>query len=1488
MTRKILKGVLRCGVGLGLAAGLASCADQQEPINRVQADALDKAFFLGEKLNDPIDDPEFYWRGYVVDGSANQSAIGVGSWSHIDRIRWHVTENMLIARKSYPLFEQEPEPGKYAGPDSDGAIVAMYRIEKHFDIRRAYNPNTGEEMNVIEENATDRPWYEREYMRVDWATNQVNDPMWMDMFFAKIFGDITVSPLQYNVTDPYHEDAPHFEPEEGYFDITNRFYIEAVETPTPWGFSIWGCYLEGMLNGTANYACDPQEATVRFSFQKVDPDHDFEPLENSNASLEVVGNPGGLGNSYSVGVVTAPRNGFDPWYRFTDENQKRFANIHNTWKRSHQDFGCSAKYDDDQNGTDDQCENPVTGYAGSSGSQCDVHVGKCTIPYRDREIKTVGFWVNKRMPNELVDPLDENGNPIGMGASEEVILAWNQMMANGLAYAREVECRRTGEGDRDSCHAQFFAPEKEMVVFGGWLTDKPLDPTPVLTLCHNPVRQYDNHEVCGETGYEVRMGDIRRNMLSYWPYDSKAPWGGIANWNGDPLTGEIRGGAALVMGRSVRYGAAWARDVLQVHMGDLSIEDVITGVPQDMYFHESVYEPGQKSMALSAKEIDKRIEAVDAHHAMQFGAVKPLSGASMSQKLSSHNNMLRSMTFDPASEAAAVSSFDSLAASFVGTKFESDLMSPSFVRNTTGMNGGLHADMVPLASPLRGLDPGKMRILQDTVRTRMEARGACFLGHEAPIAGSFNIPGLADYFMDKYGNLSVEERGEAIYQELVVETYKGIALHEMGHALGLLHQFASSWDATNYEPQYWQLRTAEGTSSASCNGSPRDPNAADSCMGPRYLDPESPDEMGKAGESRPAITYFANTSTMEYQWERFGETAGLGTYDQFAMKALYGRVLETADDRVMPVAEQERFGPRMRSQLNEHEEIMRTTEYGTFPQPVHYTELARQMKIFDPARDCRDATPEEKAQAKWRIVHGKVCSPTPRDHAAWQDFLSDHTVPGDADSRAPYWHTKAEPRFGGGKVRWFHRWGSTSNAFIHTNGSDAGADPYEVAVNARRKFEARYAWTYFRRKSREFNWLFIPWAVTRRYFDLERTYNWHATTRAAQFYASFGPEKYAEMAESDDWLRPYLMASTESFNMLADSVMSLQPGGYYATSERSVGKHQKKHIYDNIEYPGGMDVKVFDMPIGGPARFIGDDMNSGPDGGGSWKYQEWMNRTGFEVEKAYAIAMITDGRPPVYTPTRDLFLDPRTQRFSFYATMPHAVDRLLGGMLGEDWEAIAPHYVCTEAGLGGACLNGEVQRFDITQPDALPVRPAQGKVLFPNIGFRQESAAAMLAALYSRHTGDMTLINKMRIWIDGVDGTIGTTGFPNPDEQVRFYNPESGMTYIARRYGTETLYEEDGEGNKVPVKSYDIGIGARMLHLANWLAAYTYEVERDPNTFEPIFDEYGQVKLILDANGQPQPFRNDPADTERINYLEYVGHIDGIRQIGLILGAGPL
>ena len=66
-------------------------------------------------------------------------------------------------------------PGAEGGDAGDQTLIAAFPIRRHFDIRRQYNPINGQENNVIQENDFDRPWWERDYMRVDWSQNVVQD-----------------------------------------------------------------------------------------------------------------------------------------------------------------------------------------------------------------------------------------------------------------------------------------------------------------------------------------------------------------------------------------------------------------------------------------------------------------------------------------------------------------------------------------------------------------------------------------------------------------------------------------------------------------------------------------------------------------------------------------------------------------------------------------------------------------------------------------------------------------------------------------------------------------------------------------------------------------------------------------------------------------------------------------------------------------------------------------------------------------------------------------------------------------------------------------------------------------------------------------------------------------------------------------------------------------------------------------------------------------
>ena len=1485
-----------------IASGAIGCADERPPINRVQANALDKSFFVGADLADAGDDPVFYWRNFVVDGSEGQELVGIGSWSGVDRIRWEITEDKLIARKSY-----QPGNGNDKGAEGpDGLVVAVYAIQKHFDIKRAYNPSTGEELNVIEENTSDAVWNERKYMRVDWSVNLVDTPIWTDMFQGKVFGDITLTPVAYYQSDTNHEDAPHFDTEQGYFDITSKFLVEPATMNSPFidlRGQVPACIVTGIYTGSNVETCDPQEAVIRSSYwriDQVDPNEDYEPFENTTAELDIIGNPGGLGDSFSVGIVTPPQQEWDPQYGYTDEGFKRYMHRHNIWQQSHQLVGsCSSdadcggrgtcvasgqctvacdyenQFDGDNNGTNDQCENAITGYAGSKGSQCSAR-NRCTIPYRDRVVKPIGYWMNKETPAALVDTVDANGNVAEVGPTERMMAAWNQVFVHAVAKAREVECRRTGDGDRASCYGQYFEPGViEMVQFGGWGIDSAIDKTEVVVTCHNPVRSYD-HESCGEVGYSARVGDLRHNFLFYWPHASRAPWGGIANWNADPLTGQIIGASATTMGRSATYAAALVRDIIMVANGELTMEDITSGVAASLY--ERRLRDGRKPKTYTQEDLERAVDMIDAENVMLQVAPntrsKDLRGA-----MPELWNMVKNTKAGLGPASTSQLEYQAISQNLHGSQVEAQMVDPNWLVNSAALSPTTTIDdgVMDLISPLRGGDSFSNQQIAQLIDLRFAARGVCYTDNHAGNVGNFDVQGVAPYFMQKYSNDAIRQvfpemaeasdqqlsikRAELIYDHLWKDTYMGIQLHEVGHSIGMLHVFSSSYDSPNYNPQYWQLRTAEGTAEGDCGGVPR-PGGDDTCMGPRYLDPETDDEQGRAGEARPGINYWGHTSTMEYQNERFFEGVGLGSFDLHTVHALYGNVLQTFDPDYLPMDEQETFMARHFTQLTEQElayysDPASPAGSSRLTQSMHYTKQGRRMNIYG-SMSCRDATDEERAIAEWRIVHGKVCTHPRKDYAAWRDFASGPAAP-DLDSEDSIKvRVRPDHPSGANQVRWPYRWATSNNSYVHANPSDAGADVYEAVMSTIDKWEYSYLFTYFRRQNRDWYYRTIPARTAGRFYERLRATHWGIANRNA-FYRSFGDQVFNQIAGNDDWWRPYIMAETEMFSAIARSLLMPQPGFY---------RQLEGNVYDPDGGAGGFSLAPSFQIDASTGRYIDPDFAGDAYSGGSWSYLNWVNWTGYTAEKSDAAKALTDGRAVFFTISRDNYLDGRNVNINFRSDMPQAIDRLLGGVLSADWESIAMH---VPTGSGAGQYLPEPQMLDFG--DASASRPGSNWLLFPNLGYKQQLGLVVWTQIFARLNSDLTLANKMRVWIDGLTGEFNV-----PEaQQVRFYNPESGLTYVARSYGTEQWLG----------RTIDRGIASRMIGRANDLLIGLYEVERDTNG-DPIVDQFGVPNVLLDPDGQPTPIQGAGDLTDRMqDYRGYVGLLDSLVQVQDLVGYGP-
>ncbi|MGE0790749.1 MAG: zinc-dependent metalloprotease [Sandaracinaceae bacterium] len=283
---------------LSLALGLTSIAGCAEPgpdIDRTQTNLVDKSIFEGEwfymrTVQDVSDDALWGissgfgntpWPGAVADYDiAAESGIA-------GRIRWVIDENYLYAYRSYAIIR-----GSSADEGQEGFLgqpLAIFAIDEHVDVRREYNPSTGEPTNVISE-AQDRRWYDRQYVRVDWSTNLVTFGLFGESLeIEELFGIFTREP------------AGNFIQEGGDSRIPDSWrpqFVRVADDPDYRWASEWPedqadtvHYMSFVTNEiwTPNFcsaeACGTSlQISIRHSFLRVPPEHQYavETLPNSD------------------------------------------------------------------------------------------------------------------------------------------------------------------------------------------------------------------------------------------------------------------------------------------------------------------------------------------------------------------------------------------------------------------------------------------------------------------------------------------------------------------------------------------------------------------------------------------------------------------------------------------------------------------------------------------------------------------------------------------------------------------------------------------------------------------------------------------------------------------------------------------------------------------------------------------------------------------------------------------------------------------------------------------------------------------------------------------------------------------------------------------------------------------------------------------------------------------------------------------------------
>jgi hypothetical protein len=1531
-----------------LAAGvLAGCAEEREPVDRVQPYALPKSFFVGEDFTSTADDPEFWYQATLTDvgyGAAQDGLFTSTYAQPVSRLRWQVTEDHLIGRLSYERIEGTDGRGA-GGPTQDGVVVAVYAIESHFDIVRAYNPTTGEQLNVLEENTTDRPWNEREYLRVDWSRNLNVDSYDFDtLSMLGVYGGVTYEPLAYDVTDPGDPDAPVFELEAGYFDVTNKAFAQPQMidlSSLGWGIDQFpACFLDpDFMGGTGpSGSCNPVELTIRQSFRRVE-DHDYEPANWDGYRFQAFG-----------GFYT-DRYGYARNYGMSDDLWYRLLNRHQIWERTHvygdpatmadpiecytpetTPFGADPHRDEDGNGTEDECE------SAGAGSRCDTFRQRCTLPYGERAIKTVPWY------------FAHDGNQEYFEATAEAAHEWDVALRAAARSAQYAECQAVGGAD---CAARFPIWPGQMDDYQDaiWLaaavdacrlgrayigedcaalaqrlgTERGYDPgvisvaqmPEVVVLCHSPVEAGD-HPACGgprlpagltaaecesafraaddaellatcRAALNVRRGDLRYHQVNAIRNpQTPSPWGIMVD-SIDPLTGESIAASINVW---THLNDLWSQEVidkLRYLAGEFTTEDVTEGEFVRNWSLAQAAASGGVLPQFTREELEQQLGAAaggGAPVSLDLAAVPEATATAIKQLKRELSGV--EATVGAASTHAPI--YEARRRQAAGTSFEAELMTP-MVQQLQGVEGlPLNDQVLELASPLRGGNPDVRRQLMQLREEALGRRGACILGPgEAEMP--FSLTGMSQALQEKFGAFNPsdplpaqQERAERMRRYVARRAHFSVIAHEMGHSVGLRHNFVGSSDGFVFRPQYWQLRTRNGTVNTVCRELTTD---GDSCVGPRYFDPVTDEERDNL------VWMWEQGSIMDYAGEASQDLLGLGIYDFAAARMLYGETVAVAKD--------ERFAtgtPRGQGLLAKMDNFggILGISFQTGDDEFHYSELQREWELIKNCRSVDDpnvfkpATWDDARDGAWHpLLDGLLvrvngqwtrCDQADVDYASWNSLRYP-----DSGETAGYYRggPSVDPA---GRIRMPYgfatdRWADLGNLSVYRH--DNGADPYEIFNFLITSQEVWQVFETYRRHKQTFSVRNASNRILDRYNAkvrdgakglglMKNVYEDFALSMGYDF-GTFWPIAAGFFSEN-------ILASGVAFDHFARQLARPEVGPHFIPDNDDV-------LRSTYDYTGETGATMVTIPNGATGYYgsigLGGKLVENQLCGDCGEYDsEYTINSGSYYDKMNAAMLMTESVDNFISSSRNDFVDPRYRAVSIADLFPDGYRRWLANNLTGDDLLKGPRIAADSRGrptldpdgfpsapIGWISWWSETPEAcfpdgnttlcsSYAEPTGSPFHPqapARTAVIDPQVGWEQQKFLIAWTMLYLPENEESQWLDQLRLWELGKDADPGFTA------RIEFHSP-SGRTYVARTFGKETIFGE----------TVQRGIAARVLEYANSLVEAAYVTDPGPDLDADGTPDW-YVPVVSTTTGQPL-VRWDPTIAQ-IDEMGFV-HPDGI------------
>lgn len=747
--------------GLILVAMLAACSPVKD-LNRVGNNYVDKALFEGE----------WHHQGVIVDKGFNQSGAFIGSQGDLDRVKFEVTEKLLIAYRSY-----EKVAGAEAANPGKQTWVAAFPIIKHFDIKRRYNDQNGIEDNVIIENDSDRPWSERKYVRVDWSTNVVADAQFNDFVKTESIQSVARNSLGAD-KEPFRVRV-----QPGYFETT----VDALAKP-----------YESVCSYIGDWNCSPSRVRIKYSFKKTDENNQYEKMlypdylpllygQTAKKELCVSGDEGCTNmkelwlaqngtelcdpkrhavdecEQYQVpvfsrfGYFRTERNKFDREEGFTHSGREQLINRWNIWKATKRADGTP-------------------------------------IPIAEREPKAIVYYLNATFPQDLFT------------TSQKMAEDWNTAFVSAVAAAKSMSASAVSErfgklfqirlndcnihnltnyvkehNLEAALHAEGLMPVEignleQGCAFIEWLSEKK-GISPVFTW--------------------QELGDLRYSFLNYTTKAELAGPLGYGPSSTDPLTGEIIGANANIYGASIDVYAARGADIVAMMNGQISSEDIMNGT-----------------------QVRNQLNSVRRRFA------EDISEADVEAFSSLVDQRITSIPKDEYIRAIPETSFGKNLEFLRTSGFEDQyLITDEMTRllSTGGKNIDRARPSVWAQPSMPALESLFGQHQADMLKAQAQGKPASFIQEferREDFLGKHSVCFSSDAIEPAVAELAANLSGKSwdqAFQYIREEIFRGTATHELGHTFGLRHNFEASADPLNYFPNFWDVDTGDERMSRSNN-----------------------------------------------------------------------------------------------------------------------------------------------------------------------------------------------------------------------------------------------------------------------------------------------------------------------------------------------------------------------------------------------------------------------------------------------------------------------------------------------------------------------------------------------------------------------------------------------------------------------------------------------------------------------------------------------